>query len=226
MDNYDPATVFSSIDERGRYAYGNQPQIGLWNLTRLAETLLPLLDDDQDRAVAKAEEALIAYRGLFEQSYDPGLSRKFGLTARRDGDDELESEILTAMKQNQVDFTLFFRRLADVQDENSNAEPLRSLFVDPTRADAWLGRWRQRLAEEPQDAAERRAAMRAVNPAYIPRNHRVEAIIRAAVDDDDFAPFEELVTVLSHPFDDQPEFARYAEPPQDHERVLQTFCGT
>ncbi len=226
MDNYDPATVFSSIDERGRYAYGNQPLIGQWNLTRLAETLLPLLDEDQDRAVALAEEALIAYRARFEESYDPGLNRKFGLAARHDGDDELESEILTAMKQNQVDFTLFFRRLADIQDEGSDAEPVRALFVDPTRADAWLARWRKRLAEEPQDAAERRAAMRAVNPAYIPRNHRVEAIIRAAVDEGDFAPFEELTTVLSHPFDDQPEFARYAEPPQDDERVLQTFCGT
>jgi uncharacterized protein YdiU (UPF0061 family) len=226
MDNYDPATVFSSIDERGRYAYGNQPQIGLWNLTRLAETLLPLLDDDQDRAVAQAEEALTAYRGLFEQSYDPGLNRKFGLVTIRDGDAELESAILTAMKDNQVDFTLFFRRLADVQAEDSDAEPLRSLFVDPTVADPWLVRWRKRLGEEPQDAAERRAAMRAVNPAYIPRNHRVEAVIRAAVDEGDFAPFEELLAVLSQPFDDQPGFARYAEPPQDHERVLQTFCGT
>jgi uncharacterized protein YdiU (UPF0061 family) len=226
MDSYDPATVFSSIDQGGRYAYGNQPQIGLWNLTRLAETLLPLLDDDQDRAVAQAEEALIGYRGLFEQSYDPGLNRKFGLTTLRDGDVELESEILTAMKQNQVDFTLFFRRLADVQDEDGDAEPLRSLFIDPTRADAWLARWRQRLADEPHGAAERRAAMRAVNPAYIPRNHRVEAMIRAAVDNDDFAPFEELIAVLSHPFEDQPEFARYAAPPQEHERVLQTFCGT
>ena len=226
MDNYDPATVFSSIDERGRYAYGNQPQIGLWNLTRLAETLLPLLDGDQDRAVGQAEEALAGYRARFEESYDPGLNRKFGLATTRDGDAALESEILTAMKENQVDFTLFFRRLADVQDDASDTEPLRSLFVDPTPADAWLPRWRMRLAEEAEGAAERRAAMRKVNPAYIPRNHRVEAIIRAAVDEGDFAPFEELIAVLSHPFDDQPDFARYAEPPQDSERVLQTFCGT
>ena len=226
MDNYDPATVFSSIDERGRYAYGNQPQIGLWNLTRFAETLLPLLDEDQDRAVAQAEAALIGYREKFEASYDPGLNRKFGLATTRDGDAELESEILTAMQQNQVDFTLFFRRLADVQAEDSDVEPLRSLFVDPTRCDAWLPRWRQRLAAEPDDPAARRAAMRAVNPAYIPRNHRVEAIIRSAVDWDDFAPFEELNRVLSRPFDDQPDFARYADPPQEYERVLQTFCGT
>jgi uncharacterized protein YdiU (UPF0061 family) len=226
MDNYDPATVFSSIDERGRYAYGNQPQIGLWNLTRFAETLLPLLDEDQERAVAQAEAALTGYRDKFEASYDPGLNRKFGLASLRDGDAELESEILTAMKQNQVDFTLFFRRLADVQAEDSDAEPLRALFVDPTQCDAWLPRWRQRLAVEPQDAAERRAAMRAVNPAYIPRNHRVEAVIRAAVDQGDFSPFEELNRVLAQPFDDQPEFLRYAQPPEAFERVIRTFCGT
>lgn len=226
MDAYDPATVFSSIDERGRYAYGNQPLIGQWNLTRLAETLLPLIDDDQDRAIAQAEAALGGYRAAFERSYDAGLQRKFGLITRRDGDAELESAALTALTENQVDFTLFFRRLAEVQGEGSDAEPVRSLFIDPTRADEWLARWRKRLSEEPQSAAERRTAMRAVNPAYIPRNHRVEAVIRAAVDADDLAPFEELLAVLARPFDDQPEFAGYAEPPQEHERVLRTFCGT
>jgi uncharacterized protein YdiU (UPF0061 family) len=226
MDAFDPATVFSSIDQNGRYAYGNQPMIGQWNLTRLAETLLPLLDEDQDRAIAQAEEALGGYRDLFEQHYDAGLRRKFGLFTERDGDPELISPILTAMKDNQVDFTLFYRRLADAQGTDADAEPLRALFVDPTAADGWLAQWRQRLAAEPQSPAERRAAMRAVNPAYIPRNHRVEAIIRAAVDEGDFAPFEELMMVVSRPFDDQPDYVRYAEPPRPDERVLQTFCGT
>jgi uncharacterized protein YdiU (UPF0061 family) len=225
IDAYDPATVFSSIDQHGRYAYGNQPAIGLWNLTRLAETLLPLLDEDQDRAIAQAEESLGHYRGLFEQAYGAGLRRKLGLATIRDGDTELIEAGLGAMVANQVDFTLFFRRLADAQPDAGNDEPVRSLFVDPTAADAWLARWRARLAEEPDTVSVRRVAMRAVNPAYIPRNHRVEAIIAAAVDGN-FAPFEELVAVLSHPFDDQPQSARYAEPPEEHERVLKTFCGT
>jgi uncharacterized protein YdiU (UPF0061 family) len=103
---------------------------------------------------------------------------------------------------------------------------VRSLFIDPTAADAVLGSWRALIAQEPQPPAERRAAMDAVNPAYIPRNHRIEAVVKAATDEEDFAPFEELVTALSRPFDPQPEFARYAEPPLEHERVRATFCGT
>ena len=129
------------------------------------------------------------------------------------------------MAENQADFTLTFRRLSEAAD--AEARGCASAPVRRTAAyDAWLPRWRQRLAEEPQDAATRRAAMRAVNPAYIPRNHRVEAMIKAAVEQDDFGPFEELLTVLAKPFEAQPAFARYAEPPEPHERVRHTFCGT
>ena len=105
-------------------------------------------------------------------------------------------------------------------------EAVRRLFADPSAYDAWAARWWQRLAEEPREGAERQAAMRSVNPAFIPRNHRVEAVIAAAVERDDFGPFEELLTVLSQPYEDQPAFAPYADPPEPHERVLQTFCGT
>lgn len=223
MDAYDPATVFSSIDRLGRYAYGNQPRIAHWNLTRLAEALLPLLGDD-DAAITEAQDALGAFAPQFERHYHTGLARKLGLSAARDEDVDLANAILTDMAAGQVDFTLFFRQLgsAVVGDD----EPARSLFVDPTAFDAWAVRWRQRLAEEPQDPAARRAAMDAVNPAFIPRNHRVEAMIDAAVRNGDFQPFEELLTVLSRPYKEQPAFARYAEPPEAHERVLATFCGT
>jgi uncharacterized protein YdiU (UPF0061 family) len=226
MDAYDPATVFSSIDRQGRYAYGNQPRIAQWNLTRLAETLLPLLSDDQEAAVADAEEALAAFAPRFEQAYHAGLLRKLGIGDPNDGDIELAQAILAAMAENQVDFTLFFRRLSDVQVAGERDETVRSLFVDPTRCDDLLRRWRDGLARHPQDAADRRTAMNAVNPAFIPRNHRVEAMIKAAIDDQDFTPMEELLTVLARPYEDQPEFARYAEPPLAHERVLATFCGT
>ena len=225
MDEYDPGTVYSAIDRHGRYAYGNQPRIGLWNLARLAECLVPLLADDTDAAVADAQEALGAYGAAFEQTYEAGLRRKLGLSNEQEGDAAIGRDLLELMHANRADYTLTFRRLADAESTDGDAA-LRSMFADAPALEAWLTRWRARLAQEPGDAASRSAAMRSVNPAYIPRNHRVEAIIRAAVDNDDFAPFEELLMVLSKPFDDQPQFAGYAEPPKEEQRVLQTFCGT
>jgi serine/tyrosine/threonine adenylyltransferase len=226
MDEYHPGTVFSSIDEHGRYAYVNQPQIALWNLTRFAETLLPLLDDDQDAAVGGAQAALAEFKPVFEQAYLDGFRRKLGLVGEDEEDAALISALLEAMALNRVDFTLFFRRLADAQAEGEGDEPLHSLFADPAAYHAWIGRWRSRLQRDGGDPAERRAAMRAANPAFIPRNHRVEAVIRAAVDREDFGPFNELVELLSRPFDDQPGFEHYVEPPKAEERVLATFCGT
>jgi uncharacterized protein YdiU (UPF0061 family) len=247
MDEYDPATVFSAIDRYGRYAYGKQPAIAHWNLTRLAECLLPLLadDNDTDRAISEAKEALAAFASTFETAYQAGLRRKLGLCTEQPGDEALARDLLQGMHENRADFTLTFRRLCDAAlSPENNDSALRALFADPSVCDQWLIRWRQRLEQEPEGksrvegrgskvqdaAAARRNAMRAVNPAYIPRNHRVEAVIRAAVDHDDFGPFEELLTVLSTPFDDddhQPSSAQlFAEPPQEHERVRQTFCGT
>ncbi|WP_119460061.1 protein adenylyltransferase SelO [Rhodospirillaceae bacterium SYSU D60014] len=226
MDTYDPATVFSSIDHAGRYAYANQPRIAQWNLTRLAETLLPLLDEDDSRAIAEAQEALSGFATRIDAAYHAGMRRKLGLATERDGDIALEQDLLKAMAENQADFTLTFRRLSDAAAGPAGDEAVRRLFADPTAYDAWAARWRQRLADEPQDGAARQAAMRAVNPAFIPRNHRVEAVIEAAVERDDFGPFEELLTVLSKPYEDQPAFAPYADPPEPHERVLRTFCGT
>lgn len=226
LDAYDPATVFSSIDRHGRYAFGNQPQIGLWNLTRLAETLLPLLADPPEAAIAVAEEVLATFQPRFAQAHGQGVLRKLGLAGMRAGDAELGNEILAAMNSHQVDFTLFFRRLAEAQEPGDGDEPVRALFGDPTAADAVLASWRARLALEPPRTLERTREMNAVNPAYIPRNHRIEAVIRAAVERNDLAPFEELRLVLARPFDPQPEFAHYQQAPLAHERVRATFCGT
>ena len=226
MDTYDPATVYSSIDRAGRYAYGRQPSIGLWDLTRFAETLLPLLDADEEQAIAIAQAALEGFEPRFVAAHRAGLSRKLGLFEAHEHDATLVNELLAAMAANQVDFTLFFRRLAGAIEPGAGDEPVRALFVDPTAGDAALMRWRARIGEErTRPAAERRAVMDAVNPAYVPRNHGIEAIIAAALADD-FAPFEELMTVLSRPFEERAAFARYADPPRDHERVLATFCGT
>jgi len=226
MDAYDPGAVFSAIDRQGRYAYSRQPAIGEWNLARLAECLLPLLSDDTDVAIAEANQALDAYRPVFEQAYQGGLRRKLGLLTEREGDAELGRDLLQTMGTNGADFTLTFRRLSDAASGQEDGAGVRSLFANPSAYDEWVPRWRQRLEQEPTDAATRRGAMLAVNPAFIPRNHRVEAVIRAGVDEGDFAPFHELATVLSNPFKAQPAFARYADPPADHERVLRTFCGT
>ena len=226
MDHYDPATVFSSIDEMGRYAYANQARIALWNLTRLAECLLPLLSDDQDKAIEQAQSALGNFAEKFDTAYQSGLRRKLGLFTAHDDDRVLAQDLLDAMAKNQADFTLTFRRLSHAALDPAHDGEVRNLFADPAAFDEWAGRWRQRIGEEPQDPAARQAAMRSVNSAFIPRNHRVEAVIEAAVNRDDFALFEELLVVLSKPYEDQPAFAAYGDPPQPEQRVLQTFCGT
>ena len=226
MDHYNPAQVFSSIDEMGRYAYANQPRIALWNLTRLAECLLPLFSDDQEKAIAQAQEILGEFVEKFTAAYQAGLRNKIGLFTMRDGDEALVQDLLDAMARNQADFTLSFRRLCEAALDPANDAGVRALFAEPPAYDEWAARWRQRASEEPHSPAERRAAMLSVNPAFIPRNHRVEAVIQAATLNDDYAPFEELLAVLSKPYQDQPQFADYAEPPQPDQRVLQTFCGT
>jgi protein adenylyltransferase len=226
MDAYDPATVFSSIDEMGRYAYANQPRIALWNLTRLAECLLPLFAEEQEKAVEQAQAILGLFPEKFSAAYQAGLRQKIGLFAARDDDDALVQDLLNAMTDGKADFTLTFRRLSEAAAEPAADADVRALFAEPAAFDEWATRWRQRIAEEPQTPGERRAAMRAVNPAFIPRNHRIEAVIQAAVTADDYAPFEELLAVLARPYEDQPAFAAYADPPEPHQRVLQTFCGT
>ena len=218
MDTYNPATVFSSIDQHGRYAYGNQPRIAVWNLARLAEALLPLLHDNEEAAVASAQESLAGFSPLFEAAYFGGLRRKIGLTSERDGDVTLVNDLLKLMAENTADFTVTFRKLPDPS--------VREEFTDPAAFDVWAARWRWRLGDETASPETIRDQMRAVNPAFIPRNHLVEAALNAAIEHEDFAPFEDLLTVLSRPFEDQPGFERYATPPLPDQRVTQTFCGT
>jgi uncharacterized protein YdiU (UPF0061 family) len=216
MDAYDPGAVFSSIDQQGRYAYGNQPRIALWNLTRLAECLLPLLNGNEEAA----KDALAAFAPRFEAAYLGGLRKKIGLSTRREEDDELTRSLLKLMAADQADFTLTFRFLCDAAEGRDEA--VRGQFKDAGAYAVWAERWWMRLAGEAAPAA----MMRATNPAFIPRNHLVEAALSAAVERADFALFEDLLLVLSRPFDDDPALARFAAPPREEERVLQTFCGT
>jgi uncharacterized protein YdiU (UPF0061 family) len=226
MDAFDPATVFSSIDSFGRYAYGNQPRIAQWNLARLAEMLLPLLAEEQEAAVAWAEEALAGFGPRFQAAWLGGLRRKFGLATERDGDAALIQGLLDAMHAQGADFTLTFRRLCDAASGTEGDTGVRTLFADPAAYDAWAASWRLRLAEEPADPESRRRTMLAANPAYIPRNHRVEEALSAATEREDFGPFEALLGVIAQPFEERPGLERYAEPPRPEERVTQTFCGT
>jgi len=229
MEAYDPATVFSSIDHHRRYAYGNQPRIALWNLTRLAEALLPVLaqeEGSEEAALASANEALAVFPKVFEISRLSGLRRKLGLFTERDGDTALAQDLLERMTASRADFTLTFRRLCDAAADFGYDSGVRALFTDHATYDSWATGWRERLAEEPVSGKERATAMRKVNPAFIPRNHLVEAALNAAVERQDFQPFEELLDVVSRPYEDRPGLERYAMPASPEESVTQTFCGT
>jgi uncharacterized protein YdiU (UPF0061 family) len=229
MEAYDPSTVFSSIDRQGRYSYGNQPRIALWNLTRLAESLLPLLEQEEgseEAAVASAQEALTAFAAKYEAAYVAGLRRKLGLFTERDGDLALVQDLLDRMTANGADFTLTFRRLCDAAAGTGGDAGVRMLFADAAAYDTWAAAWRERLSTEQVSAQERAAAMRKVNPAFIPRNHLVEAALSAAVERQDFEPFEEMLDVVSRPYEERSGLERYATPARPEEAVRATFCGT
>ncbi len=225
IDTYHPATVFSSIDSQGRYAFANQPRIAQWNLARLAETLLPLFADDSDAALQEAQAAIDAFPTLFEPALTDVMRAKLGLAAKQDGDLALAQDLLERMANGGADFTLVFRRLAGAAVPGDGETVLRALFSEPAALDPWLVRWRTRLADEPTDPAERHAAMLLANPAIIPRNHRVEEAIAAALAND-LGPFERLLAAIDAPFQERPELLVYQEPPKPHEVVQQTFCGT
>jgi len=226
MDSFDPATVFSSIDSQGRYAYGNQPHAAVWNLARFAETLLPIIDPNAERAVELATAAIESFSAEFAQASQAGLRRKLGLSRREEGDMALADDLLDAMRRNHADFTLTFRRLCEAAQSEAGDAGVRSLFSTPRDYDEWAIRWRERLARDADLPSERAEAMRRVNPAVIPRNHRIEQVIKAAVEQQDFAPFGELSAVLSQPYRSVEGFESYADPPEPSERVLRTFCGT
>jgi uncharacterized protein YdiU (UPF0061 family) len=225
MDTYDPKTVFSSIDAYGRYAYANQPQIAVWNMAQLASALLPLIDADEARAVERATEAVHAFAPAYEAAWLAVFGRKIGLAHAGEADAPLIQDLLSAMAANGADFTRTFRALASLPEAAGADGPARDEFVDPTAFDAWAARWRSRLAREPGGWAARQALMRAANPALIPRNHRVEEAIRAAVAGD-LGPFERLDRALSRPWEERPEDDDLRRPPAEGEAVRRTFCGT
>ncbi len=228
MEAYDPAIVFSAIDVNGRYAYENQPAIMIWNLSRLAETLLPLLEEEEgsaETAIAAAYEVLNTFTPTFEAAHLAGLRRRLGLFTEQEGDLQLARDLLAAMAANRADFTLTFRRLADVLDRDSDA-PVHCLFDNPGAFDMWAAQWKARLRAESYSRQERVASMRAASPLYIPRNHLVQEVIDAAVLRDDYHPFESLLEATSDPYTERPGLEHFALPARPEERVTRTFCGT
>ena len=226
LDEYDPDKTFSSIDHQGRYAFANQPRVAHWNVTRLAEALLPLLADDEDQAIRLATERLARFPDLFAAAHARVLRAKLGLVREEQGDPALAADLLERMASSGVDTTLLFRGLCAAAADPSEDRRIASLFAEPGAFHDWAEAWRRRLATEDVAPDARAAAMRRVNPAFIPRNHRIAQAIDAAVRRGDFEPFETLVRALGRPYEDQPELAHLAEPPQPDERVIQTFCGT
>ncbi|MFB7140199.1 YdiU family protein [Gottfriedia sp. NPDC056225] len=218
MDTYDPATVFSSIDLRGRYAYGNQPKMAGWNLARFAETVLPLLHDDQEKALEIAQDAISEYPIAYVDNWVAGMRKKIGLFNEEEQDKSLIDELLEIMEKNKADYTNTFRALSYGQQD----EPL----FETTEYKKWENQWQKRLNRQSESKEESLQLMKDNNPTVIPRNHRVEEALEAATKDGDYSVMEKLIKVLSNPFVKSKEQVNYCSLPPDPDRPYQTYCGT
>ncbi len=218
MNAYRPDTVFSSIDRGGRYAYGNQPSIAQWNLARFAETLLALLDADQEKAIALATEVLGEYPALFERYWLAGMRKKLGLQTDEADDAELVRSLLGWMQKTRADFTNAFRDLSSAEP------PTGDRYRDPD-FEAWISHWQLRLRRDGKSSVSASAVMRAANPAVIPRNHRVEEALSAAEECDDLSVLHRLLAALESPYEARDDLAPYLDPPDD-DSTYRTFCGT
>ncbi len=218
MNAYRPDTVFSSIDHAGRYAYGNQPVVAQWNLARFAETLLPLVDPDQEKAVGVASEVLGEYPTLFEDYWLAGMRQKLGLQTGAAGDVELIRSLLDWMQKSQADFTNTFR------DLSAEGPPTGDRYRDPDFR-AWYARWQHRLGGDGRPSSSTFAVMQTVNPAVIPRNQRVEEALSAAEDGDDLSAVHQLLAALASPYEARADTAKYRDAPPD-DCNYRTFCGT
>jgi uncharacterized protein YdiU (UPF0061 family) len=225
MNAYDPGTVYSSIDRRGRYAYGNQPPIAQWNLARLAGTLLPLADDEE-AATERADAIIEGFPDTFRDAWRRGMARKLGIAEPDPDDWSLFEDLLELMYEHEADYTLTLRRLTALAAPDGAAGPDAPPGELPDAFNGWLDRWRGRLEADPTPAAERHETMRTENPVFIPRNHLVQRAIDRAVDGDDLSAFHELVDLLDDPYTYDPERREFAEPPAPTEEIEATFCGT
>jgi len=224
MDDFDPLKTFSSIDFHGRYAWGRQPSIAQWNLARLGEALLPLWNEPEDAAISRIQDALSEYAGAFNTAFVSAFAQKLGLLPDWEPCQTFIQATLKTMHENRTDFTLFFSRLARLQ-ESGGRDRFHALFASPEAAASWLEEWERACKDCDMDPDSRQSLMRSANPIYIARNHQVEYAIAAALNGD-YTPMLKLHGILRHPFKEQPDASAYERPPQPDEAVLQTFCGT
>ncbi len=218
MDVFAPDTVFSSIDRKGRYAYANQPYIAQWNLARLAESLLPLMHDEREDAIGMAEDSLNTFEQVYKAKWLSMMGTKLGLAEAKKEDESLITDLLDWMHENATDYTNTFRDLS--QEELPDAEHYAT-----ENFQAWHARWQARIGEEEQDLESSLALRKSVNPAVIPRNHKVEEALQAG-EEGDLEPFHQLLKALEKPYEDGDHLKPYQSPPKPEEKVLQTFCGT
>ena len=226
MDNYDPATVFSSIDHHGRYAYGNQPNIARWNIACLGESLLPLIHPDRNKAIGIAEEILDSFQAKFRKYWLSGMYKKIGLTQNEPEDINLLEQLLELMKENKTDYTLTFRYLSDAIENDIGNSNFEKQFLSQNKISKWLVRWRKRLKIQSASFKKIKMSMQKENPAFIPRNHRIEKAIYEAVDNNDYSYMDHLILLLNKPYQDQPDNSEYMHPPEKPDHNYQTFCGT
>ena len=224
MDTYDPSTVFSSIDKNGRYSYENQPKILTWNLTRLAETLIPLVHKDQNEAIKLLTEVLQLIKPVYTNYWLSSMRSKIGLSKEDQDDINLISQLLNLMKINKVDFTLCFRYLSKALI--GDIKSIKNLFKNDIALDNWMTLWKERVSQESISDEKIASSMNAVNPLYIPRNHKVEEALKAAVFDNNMKPFLKLHDILKNPYEEIKEFHEYEIPAKNSSVRFKTFCGT
>ncbi len=221
IDDFDPRKTYSSIDQFSRYSWNNQPNMAMWNLSRLAESLLPLISDDEGAAIAKVTEVVNGFSELFEGHLYGGFQKKLGLVGEGAAHRPFILETLSLLRDQHVDFTLFFRRLTQISHGDSGVD-FSGLFDDPDAAALWLKNWNEKAS----GGDSHLAAMRSVNPVYIARNHQVEIALNAACANDDFAPFDRLLGAIKNPFDERDGYDDLELPPTPEQEVKETFCGT
>lgn len=226
MDEYDPATVFSSIDHHGRYAFGNQAVIAAQNLSSLTACLLFLLHEDSEQAKKMAQEASSYFEITFQAAWSQAACQKIGLLQTEEDDLSLILDYLELMQKNRADHTLAFRYLSSALGGEKIPAELLAVFNQSKAFEVWLARWKPRVLKQGRSEAEIAQMMNSVNPAFIPRNHRVEQAIQAATHRNDFTVMDRLIAVLAKPYEDQPEATDLMHPPKPEERVTATFCGT
>ncbi len=226
MNSYDPATVFSSIDHHGRYAYGNQPNIAQWNIACLGECLLPLIHPDRNKAIGIAEEILDSFQDKFRKYWLSGMYKKIGLTQNEPEDINLLEQLLELMKENKTDYTLTFRYLSDAIENDTGNSNFEKQFLSQNKISEWLVSWRKRLKIQSASFKKIKMSMQKENPAFIPRNHRIEKAIYEAVDNNDYSYMDHLILLLNKPYQDQPNNSEYMHPPEKPDHNYQTFCGT